>query len=148
MQKELLNRRKECLKYALRGINTSEWVRKLADKYDVAKDTIYTDWRKRKEWIPEVYECADVIDPAKDMLVEKKQAREEAWKIYHNATTDQLSSKIGALKIIDRSVNDHIEMLQSLGKIHKEAEKLEVKSDMDVSVDELRDIYKDYIEED
>ena len=118
MDREILERRKETLRNALMGEKTTAWVRKLADKYNVTERAIWEDWRKREEWIDKVYSSQDAVLAAKDLLAEKRTAREEAWKLYKNA--ENTTQKAQALKIIDRSTKEHINLLQSLGELERE----------------------------
>jgi len=126
-KEELHERRKECLARALRGQKTTEWVREIAEKYDVAESTIWDDWRRRNDWIPEIYSHADVVDVAKESMVQLSQVKEEAWKTYYKAQEEgNVNGRIGALRVIQSTTVNEIEKLQSLGEMHKESEELDV----------------------
>lgn len=124
MREELRERRKEMLKLYFRGVATTDWVQKLANKYDVAESTIYRDWRNREEWVDEVFEIGDVMSSVDANMAELSNVKEEAWRVYHKAK--DYNKKIGALKTIKNSVKDKLKLLQSLGEIHKEADKHKV----------------------
>jgi len=128
MKSDIRERRKECLQRALRGQKTSTWVRVISDKYDCAERTVWDDWRRRNDWIPEIYSEADVVDAAKEFMVHLSQVREEAWKVYYQ-TEDGPNAKIGALKLVKDVVSEQVGKLQSLGELHKESEEFDIKTE-------------------
>jgi len=134
MKQELLDRRKACLRLAFQGIKTTEWVEQIANEYDVAGTTVWHDWENRDEWIGEVHLAEDAVAAAKELLAEKAQVREEAWKVYKEAREKDKNAKIGALKLISQSTGDHIKLMQSLGELEKELGDLGVKKEEKINV--------------
>ena len=136
-QATIRERRKQMLRSHFRGIPTTEWVATLATEYGVEPIAIWQDWRRRKSWIADVFELADVADEINMSMAKLKDVEEEAWRACEKATNSQ--SKAAALNIISRVVKDRIEILQSLGMIYKEPEKIKIEGR--VAVVELLKVY-------
>lgn len=134
------------LKMFFRGIATSTWVAEIAKEYECSESTIWDDWRLRKTWLDEVFDIAAVVDDIKMDIAELSNIKEEAWRTYHNAENAQ--SKVAALKIIAGVVRDKIEILQSVGLLHKEA--LKVGSSIELKgrllSDEDSELLKQYVD--
>ena len=137
MAAEMRERRKKMLKFHFRGISAMKWVAELAQSYKVSEIAIWQDWRRRKTWISDVFELNDIADDLNMNMAELANVKEEAWRTYQEATTAQ--AKALALKIILGAIRDKIEILQSLGEVHKEPQKIEIEGR--VAIAELLKVY-------
>jgi hypothetical protein len=145
MQIKLIERRKKMLKMFFRGIATSTWVAEIAKEYECSESRIWDDWRLRKTWLDEVFDISAVVDDIKMDIAELSNIKEEAWRTYHQAENAQ--SKVAALKIIDGVIRNKIDILQSVGLLHKEA--LKVGSSIELKgglSDEDRELLKQYVD--
>jgi hypothetical protein len=136
-QEKISERRKKMLKFHFRGISATEWVSLVAQEYGITEIAIWQDWRRRKSWLSKVFNLNDVVDEINMNMVELMNVKEEAWRTYHKAENAQ--SKAAALKIVARAIVDKIEILQSLGEVHREPQKIEIEGR--VAIVELLKVY-------
>jgi hypothetical protein len=108
------------LNYLCKGIPFNQIVGDLATKYEVKPDTIYQDWHRRERWINYVTQLDDptVIN---ELLQGLRQIIPNAWYEYKQA--DNTNAKIGALRVLRETYLSIIEVLQSMGKVERVAEK-------------------------
>ena len=121
---EVQKRRKQMCGLIYRGVTPSEASKKLAEKYDVTNRTILNDWYKRDEWLPSLFEIEDPQKILMDLLSEQKEFKRELWKLQNNTGNDNV--KLGALKQLQATNKNLLEMLQDTGVLDKEAMQLEI----------------------
>jgi len=103
----------------------------IADKLDVARKTIQRDKEKLKEEIRESIDKEPIEDLLFDFDNQIETVKDEYWRTYQKANTD--NAKIGALNNIRGLMKDKIKILQNLGIIREEPEKLEGDLNIDIT---------------
>lgn len=121
---EIKQRRKDMSKLIFKGFDKHKVFEKIADKYGVSEKTLENDWALRNKWMMEVWDLSDDEDIINDIIAEHKLVKEMYYDTYREAV--QESTKIGALKGVRKCNKEILEMLQSMGVISKEPNKLEL----------------------
>ncbi|KXB07830.1 hypothetical protein AKJ58_01670 [candidate division MSBL1 archaeon SCGC-AAA385D11] len=124
MNDHLKARRLKTLQYHL--LNVDNWAKKISDEFGCSVSAAREDYRRRSEWLSDLdHQYLDsTSDLVAELLLEKSLVRSKAWKMYLKTKND--NCKLGALKLVDRSVNKEISILQSLGELKKKIGELEV----------------------
>ena len=119
---EINQRRRLMFSLVSRGMSPTQAARKLAEKYDVAFCTIKSDWSKRDEWMPKIFDLDNPQKIVLDLVVELKDIKSEMWSNY--SEIDNPKVKVDVLKEIKEMDKDILSTLQSIGAVPKAAEKL------------------------
>jgi len=120
-------RRDKVKKYVARGFPAQ----KIADKLDVSLRTIQRDIDDLKEEIAEKLEEEPIEEILFEMDSQLESIKEEYWKMYHQTKQDTV--RISALNNLRSILSDRVKILQRLGIIREEPEKLEIKGAMDLA---------------
>jgi hypothetical protein len=143
---KLIERRRKMLRCSLGGDITT-CVKRLAREYGVTESALWRDWQRRSEWLGSIGSLDDPIAAAKKLLAEKELVREEAWRIFQKAEenrrwSDNTNGMVGALNLVNRTIDQEIELLQSLGQLQHELGKLETAEKIVVNIERLKQAKK------
>lgn len=123
MRKDVMARRREYYELHLLGIPHPEIIRTLKKKYGVATQTLYNDWSLRKEWLPELV-AGDPETFTSELLAEIHASRARLWRMAVDKEVKD-AVRLGAYKLILEGIGREVELLQSLGRLPKMADRLE-----------------------
>lgn len=132
MAEELRDRRKAMLRFHFAGVRAGEWVPKLAAQENVREASIWSDWQRRHEWIDKVFSAGEIADVIHAHMVELDMAKEEGWKVYRMASNPQ--SQAAGLKIVMAAIREKVDIMQSLGELHREPLRVEARIEKEVRV--------------
>ncbi len=127
MKPKLLKRRLTMLELKTKGVRISDIVAQLARDYSVSEQCLWSDWRRRAKWMPELLDLEKYGDCADVAEVKMSSVERAAWRIVVNC--DNPSAQVGALKLITESVKTQIDILaykdlqKRLGKVEETVEK-------------------------
>lgn len=122
MNLKVLKRRAEMLDAVSTGLHPSAVVAQLAGKYSVSERCLWSDWERRKAWVPLVLGLG-VFAGFGDELREKLNAvQKAAWSICLKASND--SARVGALRTVLEALELHSEIVQT-GEVIERLAKLE-----------------------
>jgi hypothetical protein len=133
VDKALLERRTELLQQHAKGIPLKLSVQDLSGKYNRSEKQMYSDWERRKKWIPQIVQLNDPtllhvsIEGAKSVLP-------KAWLLLQDTANDFV--KLGALRLIKDTNIQILEILQSVGAVEKKPEQLK----LDLAIGDGKDI--------
>ncbi len=127
-REEVAKRRREMCSFVFRGMPIVKAAEILAQKYDVKKDTLKVDWSNREEWIPELFDLQDEKQIILDIIAEQKEIKKHYWRLFQEAQNNY-TVQMGLLKGVQETNDKLLTMLQSLGKVHKEPDKLELEKE-------------------
>ena len=137
-QSQLRKRRNKVKKMLVRGITQEQ----MADSLDVSRRTIARDIDAIKNEVKEKVKEEPIEEVLTDLEATLDVLRKEYWKIYHDNEASH-TTKLRALKNINDSVENRIKLLQKLGIVRKEADKLEISE----SRDRLKEVYEELEQE-
>jgi len=121
---EIKERRRRTAALIFQGLPKTDVFEKVAEKYDCSPVTVKNDWFNRKKWMREVWDLEDEQAIINDIIAETKWIKERYYQIYEN--TEHGNNKLGALKGIRQCNKDLIEILQDMGILTKEPNKVEL----------------------
>lgn len=109
-----------------RGIPLEVCAEKINEEFGIKEKTIKQQWYDRKSWLTEVFDLdyEDTEQLINDLVAEKKTIKEVLWGVIQNGGSN---AKIGAVRELNKIDESLVEMLQGLGLIYKEPEKLQIK---------------------
>ncbi len=136
---QLKKRRSQVKKMLVRGV-TQE---KMAEQLDVTRRTVARDVKHIKEEIKDKIKEEPIEEVLTDLEATLDILKQEYWKIYHDKEATN-SVKLRALKSINESVENRIKLLQKLGVVREEPDKLEIKEGYE---EKLRETYNDLLED-
>lgn len=143
MQAEIRERRRKMFFMVTQGIERSKVISKLSREYGVAERTLKDDWYSRNDWLSEVFDVEDSDSVIADILAEQKLVKREKWKLYRQSELENI--QLGALKGIEATNENLLDMMQSIGRVDEEPQKI----DMDVEADtEMVEKYAELFSED
>lgn len=122
-QLEMLERRKLMLESNQRGVPYTKWVKEIAEKYNVSERTIRGDWTNRDTWLPQIVSTDSIQKLFLELLAELKSVREEYWTIAKTAANE--NARVGALNSLKEIIFRQVGLLQSIGLVHKEPDRIE-----------------------
>jgi len=124
---EVLKRRVEMLDMVSKGFHPAVVVSLLAEKYHVSKRCLWSDWERRKKWVPMLLGSEKFGEFAEVAETKLNAVQKAAWSIYLRADSD--SARVGALKIVLDSLEVHSnavlskEIVSRLERVEELAEK-------------------------
>ena len=120
--RELSRRRLRMLTLKSQGAKLGTIINDFTEEYEVSKQALYKDWNKREQWASDVCE---LDEPAllTELVHGLRQVIPNAW--YEYKTNPNPSVKLGALKLAKETYLDILEVLQSVGRIEKVADKVQ-----------------------
>lgn len=134
---EVSNRRRELFRRVkLNDENLKKVADELAQKHDVGIETIRNEWYNRDEWIGEEFKATNPENNFNELVAEKNEARKEMWNVINELKKEDnpdFRQLISAVKEVDKSADRMVKALQSVGRVHEEPEKHEVKGEVEVS---------------
>jgi len=123
----IMARRKAFFKRHLLGQDHPDIIAALQPKYGGAAKTYYNDWTKRAAWLPDIIKAGDAETWMAELLAKLHYAQSRLWRMGADKEV-QDSVRLGAYKLLQEGISRELELLQSLGKLPKVAEKLEQKN--------------------
>ena len=105
MDLALLKRRTEMLDMICKGFHPSAVITQMAENYSVSERCLWSDWERRKQWIPMLLSLEKYADFADAMETKLNAVQKAAWSTYMRASND--NAKVGALKVVLESVEVH-----------------------------------------
>jgi hypothetical protein len=133
----LLERRSKMLKLNAQAFPLSMVVNQLSAEYDVSKQAIYKDWKKRGSWQIQLLELGSLPQLCKDLYATHKEIYRMAVMEYLRG--DNSAARVGALRLM-RDLNlDFNEMFPRVIDVH-------IKGDKGDSITALLQEYADIYE--
>ena len=108
MRANLLERRLKMLKLNSMALPLVDVVKTLSDEYDVTKQALYHDWKKRGEWQTEIFDLDDLKQLCLDIYANHREIYRMASREY--LTGDNSSARVGALNLLRKLNLDFLEM--------------------------------------
>lgn len=121
--RQLLERRTRMLTLKAQGVPLKTIIQDLSQEQECTPQALYTDWRKRELWATDVAQLDDPILLG-ELIQGLKQVIPNAW--YEYKTNPNPSVKLGALKLVKETYVTLIEVLQSVGRLTKVPEALNI----------------------
>jgi hypothetical protein len=88
-----------------KGFHPSAVISQLAEKYHVSEGCLWTDWGRRKKWVPIILDLGKYSEFTQDMETKLNAVQKAAWSIYLRAEND--NARVGALKVVLESLEIH-----------------------------------------
>ena len=85
MDKELMNRRGDCLNHHMQGMKKSEWVPLVASKHNCSEEALDRDWTRRKTWIHYFMKIDNSKQLALEILKDYELTLLDAYHIFEEA---------------------------------------------------------------
>ena len=98
MNREILERRLDCLDYSFSGLATTEWVPRIAQRYNVTESAIWSDWGRRDRWLPELVQLDKSALKMGEIILRLERALTRAYSLM--LTTENESVRIGATRTV------------------------------------------------
>lgn len=95
--------------------------------------TLKNDWADKDEWLREVWDFDDPESVAETVIAEKQRLKHKTWRLIRdleNSDDPNYSTILGMLRFVNDLGTDEVEMLQSLGEVEKEPDKVEHEVDI------------------
>jgi hypothetical protein len=128
-QKRLDPRRRETYELRMQGKSWNKIAELLGPKYNVARTTLYQDWKHRDEWgdyvIPEPEEDKYIVQDALNRIDDLRAKMHEIINDPEATIKDKITA-IGKLMKMEIRV---LEAYQSLGKVHREATTIRIEEE-------------------
>lgn len=113
MNSRLLERRTQFLSRMCKGAPLKETVRQFAEDYGVTEKTLYNDWERREEWLPQIMQLHDTSLTMQAVQGFREVLR-HAWLMVK--TTQNDSVKIAALKLAQETYRELLDFTSQLKK--------------------------------
>ena len=112
-----------------RGISLEKCMDIINKNHGIAKATVKQQWYDRKSWLLEVFDLdyEDTNQLINDLIAERKAIKEALWEVIE---TSGGNARIGAVREINKIDDSLLELLQSLGLIHKEPQKIDLRQEL------------------
>jgi len=118
--------RREIIELITQGYRITQIADEIGKKYGLTGQGVLTDWKRRKKWLPELAKIEDVDALVQTVILQLKATTSNGWTVYRQALKNKNeNAAIAALKHISKNVEITVELLQSLGKVTKAAEKID-----------------------
>lgn len=105
-----------------RGLHPSAFIPQLAEKYAVSERALWSDWQRRKTWVPVVLGLEEYSGFCNEIKQRLNAVQKAAWRILVEASND--SAKVGALRTVLETLKAHAEIVQ-VGELVDRLAKLE-----------------------
>jgi hypothetical protein len=105
MDLELLKRRTEMLDTICKGFHPSQVIAQIAEKYEVSERCLWSDWQRRKKWVPMLLSLEKYAEFSDTMETKLNAVQKAAWSTYTKASND--SARVGALRVVLDSLEVH-----------------------------------------
>lgn len=128
---EVKQRKRELAKLIFSGMSRYQAFEKIAEDYDVMKSTVKNNWANRKSWLRDVFDIGDVENITELLLSEQRWLRDKYMEVFEKAKSD--NSKVGCLNAIRESNQQMVELMQELGVMEKQADKLDIEGDFSIT---------------
>jgi hypothetical protein len=121
MKPELVDRRREMIKYHVRGIPSKQWIPLVSTQFNISEDRVYSDYRNIKRWLPEMISLKDSEAITNMVFTHLQQALNAAWQDRQTATRE--TTKLRCLELIGILAQKYLELAQSVGRVEKIADR-------------------------
>jgi hypothetical protein len=123
LDKKILERRTQMLRLSLMGIPLDMIIEKLLADYGGEEKRLYTDWERRRQWIPHIVQLEDPTLLHK-FLEGARIVLPKAWLLAEDSKNGFV--KLGALKLIKDTNLEILKILQSVGAVEKKPTQVNV----------------------
>lgn len=132
--------------YRMKGFRPYEICDTLSEKYRVSPKTISNEWSRRNEWLSELYTIEEHDNAVEILLAQRDEINKALWDLHENSPNDNV--RLGAMNAASKLNKESLEMLQSVGKVSREPDKIEHVGDINYTfnVNILND-YKQIIQD-
>lgn len=124
VEKHTQERRRKHATMRMMGMKPAKVKRKLAKEYDVTEKHIENEWSQRSEWLPKVFDYADVEGAVEQLVSEKVMIKRELWSQFREAESPEVKRRI--MSQIDGMTDSVMEILQDLGRAKHERSNVQV----------------------
>lgn len=108
------------------GYAFSDFVSQLSEKYGLKPDTVERDWHRRNKWLPVLAQVEDKKFHINKIVMRIRAIMEACWETYRSARTVKNSNAmVGAVEKLIRVSQHEVDIMQSLGILSKEPEKID-----------------------
>lgn len=132
MNRILLNRRLDCVNYALSGLRSIDWIKQIALQYHKTEACIWVDWGRRKVWLPQILqltcgayriaECIHSLELARGITTSLMQtSTSEAVRVAAagkvatiNKTLFEISAHTGIIPTVLTEMMERIDEIEKL----------------------------------
>ena len=125
---EVNRRRKELALLIFQGMDKQIAFEQISEKHGIAASTARKDWAIRNEWLRKVFDIENVEEVTELLLSEQRFIRDEYMKLMAKAKSE--STKLGCMNGIRETNKEMLSMMESLGIIEKQPDKLEVEGEI------------------
>jgi len=134
----ILQRRRLVARLLIRGVGPSEILIQLrGEGWQVSERTIFRDIAAvQRQWAKQVNLAKDAERAVQQLLVRSLERNRQAWQLYHETTND--SVKASVLRQLREEDAHILSVLQSLGALPKEPDRLVTEQGWEVRLRELR----------
>lgn len=123
-----MERRREMVKLFVEGYMLSDFADQLAKKYLCPVSALVRDWKRRKEWMPMVATVEDPELHIATIMLRFQAVSDACWVTYRMAKkAGNVKAMNGAVGELTRLLKHEVDVLQSLGVLHVEPERLDAR---------------------
>jgi len=130
-KEHVLKRRRELAHMIFMGVDKSEAFEKIAELHDVKPHTVRCDWSQREDWLRKVFDIEVDEEVIELILSEQRFVRDKYMEIYRTAKSE--STKLGCLNSVRDANEQLIDLMQKLGILDKQKDKLEITGKMEMT---------------
>ena len=105
MDLEVLKRRAEMLDTVCKGFHPATVISQLAEKYHVSEACLWSDWKRRRKWIPIILGLEKYSGFAEVINSKLNAVQKAAWSLF--LRSDNNNARVGALKVVLESLEVH-----------------------------------------
>lgn len=128
---EILERRRELAQRVFMGQDKKEVFEEVAKEHGVEMHTVRCDWSNRKKWLRKVFDIDCDEEVVEMILSEQRFIRNKYMEIFKDAKSN--GTKVGCLNAIRETNEQMIEFMQELGVLEKQAEKMEIEGEIEMT---------------
>ena len=127
MDVKVLKRRAEMLDMVCKGFHPVVVISQLSEKYSVSESCLWSDWKRRKKWVPIILGLEKYSGFAEVIESKLNAVEKAAWSLFLRSDND--SARVGALKVILDSLEGYSnavlsrEIVSRLERVEELAEK-------------------------
>lgn len=119
-------RRREMIGLYSEGYRFSDFADQVAEKYNLNVKALGRDWDRRKHWLPILAKVDDPKLQVSKIVMRMRRIAEAAWQTYRSARkANNQNAMVGAVEKLIRVSQHEVDIMQSLGILSKEPEKID-----------------------
>jgi len=117
LKQEIRERRTELLSLYGKGLDESDIITTIADKYKIKRASVYQDWYRRNRWLRDVSGFKEIENSLWESLYNLKKLSKDAYYLYLKGDND--SARVGALRLV---ADINFRMAEMIYEIKKDAD--------------------------